>query len=743
VAKAPSAGALFSSTRDPSRASRRVSSTRVQAVTQIPSVGEEEEEGEEGNVGENTALQGVHGDEWKDGASRPVPLENSKMVAVKQSRKGKQVVAEAPKVLEGNWGKFKGYSVLQRSLMIWTFVFKFFVKRALVNKKWTYSKRQGGMTEEAVKARKAELAVWLRDGLLRLGPTFIKIGQQFSTRVDLLDPVYIKELEQLQDNVPPFASDLSVRIVASELGGSPESLFARFDTTPLKAASLGQVHRAQLKDGREVVVKVQRPALKELFDIDLKNLRVLAQKLQDVDPKSDGAKRDWVAIYDECSRVLYEEIDYTVEGRNCDRFRKNFEAESWAKVPEIYWDYSSEKVLTMEYCPGVKISDTEAIDRMGVDRARLARILVEGYLLQVLRHGFFHADPHPGNISVDATGGGRLVYYDFGMTGSLPGNVKEGLSGLFNGVYNRNADACLDACVTMGVLVPGQDRTAVRRTAQYFLDQFAVRLAAQRREGNKQGRGFRLTQPKTKEEKQEKKEARLAAIGEDLLTLSVDQPFRFPASFTFVVRAFSVLDGIGKGLDPAFDISEISRPYASELLDLGSDVKNTVLTKYRDLAVEGMRNQNKAFGDLFLAQRRTRQVADVARRIETGEFKPRVRALELERAFKRVELQQTITGKAVLCATLANVAALATAHRATMASLALASGVSTPVAVETVGLAATLMNLPTLAADWATAMFPNFLWLAAGVIGLQIVMANKKLKKLRKTELLVTGSASK
>jgi len=315
----------------------------------------------------------------------------------------------------GRWGRFKTYSTFQRTWEIWSFAFKFFFKLWLVNQKWTYKKN--GMTEDTVKDRKRELAVWLREGLVKLGPTFIKIGQQFSTRVDVLSPEFIQELEKLQDSVPPFSSKKAVEIIESGLGKPVNEIFEEFEMEPIAAASLGQVHIAKVK-GEQVVVKVQRPGLKELFDIDLKNVRVLAQWLQNVDPKSDGAARDWVAIYDECSRILYQEIDYRLEGKNADLFRENFKDTTWIKVPKVLWEYSTSEVLTLEYVPGIKINRAKELDKAGVDREILARRTVESYLQQLLTYGFFHADPHPGNIAVDAVDGGRLIYYDFGMMGT-------------------------------------------------------------------------------------------------------------------------------------------------------------------------------------------------------------------------------------------------------------------------------------------------------------------------------------
>jgi len=548
----------------------------------------------------------------------------------------------------GRWGRFKSYSTFQRTWEIWSFAFTFFFKLWLVNQKFTYKKN--GMTEQAISARKSELAAWLREGLVKLGPTFIKIGQQFSTRVDVLSPEFIKELEKLQDNVPSFSSEKAIEIVESGLGKPIDQVFDEFEREPIAAASLGQVHVAKL-NGERVVVKVQRPGLKDLFDIDLKNVRVLAEWLQKVDPKSDGAARDWVAIYDECSRILYQEIDYTLEGKNADRFRKNFEDTPWIKVPRVLWDYTTPEVLTLEYVPGVKINRASDLDKMGIDRKVLARRTVESYLQQLLTYGFFHADPHPGNIAVDAEEGGRLIYYDFGMMGSIPNDVRGGLLELFYGVYKKNVDGCLDALVKMGVLVPGGDRTAVRRTGEFFLSSFEERLKEQREQRDSDEEYSDTFKPqRTKEEAKQRRKQILASIGEDLLVASADKPFRFPATFTFVVRSFTVLDGIGKALDPRFDISEISAPYARELLLEGSP-------QYAKLQEEWgnrLALQNRAFVNLFKGPNMIEDIYAVMQQLERGDLKLRVRALEAERALNRVAMMQKATMGAIVSSMLIN-----------------------------------------------------------------------------------------
>ncbi|XP_057806999.1 protein ACTIVITY OF BC1 COMPLEX KINASE 8, chloroplastic-like [Salvia miltiorrhiza] len=565
----------------------------------------------------------------------------------KQKGQDRVEVSVAP---GGRWNRFKTYSTIQRTLEIWGFVVSFIFKAWLSNQKFSY---RGGMTEEKKSQRRKVLAKWLKENILRLGPTFIKIGQQFSTRVDILPQEYVDQLSELQDQVPPFPSKTAVSIVEEELGSPVDNIFDRFDREPIAAASLGQVHRAKLK-GQEVVIKVQRPGLKDLFDIDLKNLRVIAEYLQKIDPKSDGAKRDWVAIYDECASVLYQEIDYTKEAANAEKFADNFKNMDYVKVPSIYWEYTTPQVLVMEYVPGIKINRIQALDQLGVDRKRLSRYTVESYLEQILSHGFFHADPHPGNIAVDDVNGGRLIFYDFGMMGSISPNIREGLLEVFYGVYEKDADKVLQAMFQMGVLVPTGDLTAVRRTAKFFLNSFEERLAAQRREREATTVELGFKKPLTKEEKIEKKKQRLAAIGEDLLAIAADQPFRFPATFTFVVRSFSVLDGIGKGLDPRFDITEIAKPYALELLrfrEAGIEVIIKDLRKRWD-------RQARAFYNLFRQADRVEKLAEVIQRLEQGDLKLRVRALESERAFQRVATVQDTIGSVVAAGSLINLATI-------------------------------------------------------------------------------------
>mmetsp|Transcript_28522 Transcript_28522/g.80465 ORF Transcript_28522/g.80465 Transcript_28522/m.80465 type:complete len:788 (-) Transcript_28522:52-2415(-) len=629
-------------------------------------------------------------------------LELAAVTAMEDRKKGKQADGKPSGKTPytnpgGKWNQFKSYGVLQRTLQIWSFAIKFAFKYVLLGKKFTYGKE--GMTPAALSARKSELAVWLREELVKLGPTFIKIGQQFSTRVDVLAPEFVKELEKLQDTVPPFDWETARATVEESLGAPINQIFDEFEQEPIAAASLGQVHLAKLK-GETVVVKVQRPGLKELFEIDCKNIRVLAQWLQKIDPKTDGAARDWVAIYDECQRILFEEIDYTKEGANADRFRENFKDTPWVKVPKVLWDYSSPKVLTLEYVPGVKINRKEELTKAGMDVQQLARWNVESYLLQILKFGFFHADPHPGNVAVDTSyPGGRLIYYDFGMMGALEGDVRGGLVELFYGIYGRNVERALQALITMGVLIPGGDPTSLKRTAGFFINAFGDRLNEQKEERMKLGSAYETTfkEQRTKEESKERRKQILSNIGEDLLLAGQDQPFRFPAAFTFVVRSFTVLDGIGKSLTPKFDISEISAPYARSLLL----EDNPFLKRLQADFVERSKRQNRAVVNLFKGPNQIEYLSETMSRMENGELKIRVRALEAERALDRVEASQKVMTNAVLSSMMVNVG--------------------------------TVLSVSAMSTA-ATAAF-----VAAGGLGLMTLAAYLKVSKLKKQELKLKG----
>lgn len=505
------------------------------------------------------------------------------------------------------WNR-ENYSSKRRFVDIWLFVARLMYGFWLDGKSWSY---QGGVTEAKRSARRKKQAVWIRNKLLDLGPTFIKIGQLFSTRADLFPSEYVEELAKLQDKVPAFGYEQVQTIIEQELGKTIPELFQSFDPIPLAAASLGQVHKAQLHSGEIVVVKVQRPGLRKLFEIDLKILRGITQYFQN-HPKW-GRGRDWVGIYEECCRILWEEIEYLNEGRNADTFRRNFRAYDWVKVPRIYWRYTSSRVLTLEYVPGIKISHYEALEAAGIDRKLVARQGAEAYLQQLLNDGFFHADPHPGNIAVSPEG--SLIFYDFGMMGRIKTGVREQLMSTLFGIAQKDGQKVMDSLVSLGALAPTDDMGPVRRSIQYMLDHF-------------------MDKPFENQS--------VAAISEDLYEIAYDQPFRFPATFTFVMRAFSTLEGVGKGLDPEFNFMEVAKPFAMQLMtDSNGTDGNSFLN---ELGRQAAQVGSTAFG-------LPRRLEDTLEKLERGDIRVRARSIEAERLLRRQTNLQVATNYTIIIGT--------------------------------------------------------------------------------------------
>lgn len=287
-------------------------------------------------------------------------------------------------VLEQGWEQRGGVSSIRRNAEVWKFALKC-VFRALKPRKL----KKKGASDEEIKQAQIDAATFIRDGLLTLGPTFVKLGQVISTRTDVLPATYIDVLKTLQDEVPGFSGARAKEIVSKELGHPCDEVFTDFSEKPLKSASLGQVHTAMYK-GQKVAIKVQRAGLKELFDVDLKNLKKLAVLLDKFDPKTDGADRDWVSIYEESERLLYLEIDYLNEADNCERFAKDFSNIDYVRVPRVYRDLSTPRVLTMEFVESFKLTDIERIEKLGLDRQKLSKQTADAFLRQIIETSYFH-----------------------------------------------------------------------------------------------------------------------------------------------------------------------------------------------------------------------------------------------------------------------------------------------------------------------------------------------------------------
>jgi predicted unusual protein kinase regulating ubiquinone biosynthesis (AarF/ABC1/UbiB family) len=393
--------------------------------------------------------------------------------------------------------------------------------------------------------------------LISLGPTFIKMGQTISTRVDLLPPAYVEALAQLQDRVPPFATNLAIEIIESELGRPLGEIYREFEARPIAAASLGQVHRARLHDGTMVVVKVQRPGLEELFKLDFQILQQILNFCEKRFPWTSDY--GLTAIYRDFFNLLFQEIDYRREGQNADRFRHNFRRQKKIVSPLIYWRFTTSKVLTMSYLPGIKIDQRQDLLAAGFDPRQINQIGICCYLQQLMIDGFFQGDPHPGNMAVTATG--QLAVYDFGMMTELPMDAKERSIDTFLAIVRRDTEAVVVNLQGLGLLVEVEDMQPVRQVIGFLLERFTER-------------------PVNLQEFEE--------IRSVVASMYAQQPFRLPPEMTAILKALSTLDGIARTLDPQYNLILAARPFIQRI---AITERRTLIRKVGQQALELLRRR--------------------------------------------------------------------------------------------------------------------------------------------------------
>ncbi len=402
--------------------------------------------------------------------------------------------------------------------------------------------------QNQVEHNKLKRASQLRHLLTRLGPTFIKVGQALSTRPDLVRKDFLDELVKLQDQLPAFDDAIAYQIIETELERPIKDIFSVFSASPVAAASLGQVYRGRLFTGEEVAVKVQRPNLRPVLALDLYLLRWGAGWLAPWLPLNLG--HDLTLIVDEFGIKLFEEIDYIHEARNAEKFSHNFRNDPQVKVPVIYWGYTSNHVLTLEWINGFKLTDTKSIRKSGLDPETIIQIGVTSGLKQLLEYGFFHADPHPGNLF--AMPDGRMAYIDFGMMDQLDETTKETLVDALVHLINKDyCDLALDF-VHLGFLTPDTDIRPIVPALEKVL-------------GNALGKNVRDFNFKT--------------ITDQFSELMYDYPFRIPAQFALIIRSLVTQEGIALSLNPNFKIVEVAYPYVARRLLTGEspDVRRRLL----------------------------------------------------------------------------------------------------------------------------------------------------------------------
>lgn len=375
----------------------------------------------------------------------------------------------------------------------------------------------------------------LRELLTQLGPTYIKVGQALSTRPDLVRKDFLEELTKLQDQLPPFDSAIAFQIIEKELERPIRDIYREISPEPIAAASLGQVYRAVLHTGEEVAVKVQRPNLEPVLTLDLYIMRWGMSRMKPWLPLNLG--HDLTLIIDEFGVKLFEEIDYINEGKNAEKFAINFQNDFSIKIPKIYWDYSSYCVLTLEWINGFKLTDTKKIKAANLEEHQLVEVGVVAGLRQLLEHGFFHADPHPGNLF--AMPDGRMAYIDFGMMDQLEEETKETIASSIVHLLNRDYERLAEDFVFLGFLAPNTEIEPILPALEQVL-------------GNAMGESVKNFNFKT--------------ITDQFSELMYDYPFRVPAKFALIIRSLITQEGLALTLEPDFKIVEVAYPYVAQRL---------------------------------------------------------------------------------------------------------------------------------------------------------------------------------
>ncbi len=433
--------------------------------------------------------------------------------------------------------------------------------------------------------------------LLNLGPTFIKIGQFLSTRIDLLPSEYIDALRELQDRVPPFNPRQALTIVSQELGHPLPDLYAEFEAEPLAAASLGQVHRAKLFSGEAVVVKIQRPNLHRLLDLDY---RVIGAWVKVAHRHLPPLRRyNLPAIYEEFFSILFQEIDYIREGQNAERFRTNFAEEDKIRVPKIYWKFTTSRVLTMEYLPGIRVDNRQALQSHGLAPQAINQLGICCYLKQLLIDGFFHADPHPGNLAV--TPRGDLIFYDYGMMTEVAALNQEQMVATFFAVLKKDTDTVILTLTNLGLIEPVSDMSAIERVMDVILQEFTEKPLDV---------NF------------------FSEMRHDVYLLFQQQPFRLPAKLTYILKSLTTLDGIARTLDPNYNLVASAQPFVKQLALTGE--------KRKGLGI--LARQAREFIQYKLNQPSRAEVLlrEFQAKLERGEIKVRVNSPESEALLRRV-----------------------------------------------------------------------------------------------------------
>ncbi len=394
--------------------------------------------------------------------------------------------------------------------------------------------------------------VRMRKVLEELGPTYVKLGQILSMRQDLIPLKYAEEFAKLQDAVPPFATEDVERSIQEELGAPIDELFGTFEREPIAAASIGQVHQAKLKDGADVVVKVQRPRIDQIIETDLDIMYSLAKLAEE---HISGAKYYRpVNIVDEFSMSIHAELDYTQEARNIDRFSHNFKNEKHIYIPKIYWDYSSQKILTIEYIDGTKGNDFETIGNLGHDRQQIALYGANAFMKQVFEDGLFHADIHPGNVFI--LDDGTIALIDFGMVGHLSNDLRNAFIDTLLAITKGDVDMCIEILSDFDVIGSDVNTHELKTDIEQLLDKYYGRSLEQ---------------------------MDAASMLSELLAVLRKHQAKVPANIALLLRGVIMITGFGTQMMPDFNVAMVFEPCAKKIMKERMSPKYIANSVFKDM----------------------------------------------------------------------------------------------------------------------------------------------------------------
>ena len=500
-----------------------------------------------------------------------------------------------------------------RAIRIWMILLSLLFYLWFDSKKWTYLK---GFT--AIKREKRNIlrAKWLTKELVNLGSAFIKLGQLLSARADVVPSAWVNELISLQDRVPSFSFKKVEEILTLQLGNSFQQI-TYIDEIPIGSASLAQVHKAKLINNKSVIFKVQRPDIERFFRLDLDVMNQVARVVQKIKFISRG--NDWVGIAKESKRVLLRELDFRIEAQYAARFKQQFMDDSDIKVPSVFWDLSTSKVLCLEYLPGIKINDIKSLKSNDINTSSIAKIGATSYLKQLVNYGFFHADPHPGNLAVSKEG--SLIYYDFGMMGFVSERIRGRLNSMIKAAALRNVNGLVKELQIAGLIEKDIEIGPVRRLIRIMLNEA-------------------LTPPFDSKI--------IEKLSGDISELAYGKPFRIPIELIFVFRALSTFEGVGRYLDPDFNLIAIAKPFLLPLMTSKDSDSNDL---FNELGRQVTEIGSKAVG-------LPKRLDENLERLEQGDLQLQVRMGESDRQLRRMINAQQSLGNSVLLGSLAITSAL-------------------------------------------------------------------------------------